>query len=109
MLHRIPCDYLSRFRKFIPIKKKTMSQKKKRERDFIYLSCTLNSSSMSSSSQLSSQSLFPPDFAAPGGAPPRCARSVCESSQSVPCHYKKNVIYRKTREIVAPSKKKTLS
>ena len=58
---------------------KTCTRKKNR----IYLNCTLNSSSMSSSSQLSSHNLLPPDFAAPGGAPPRCARSVCESSQSV--------------------------
>jgi len=47
-----------------------------------HLSCTLNSSSMSSSSQLSSHSLSPSDFAAPGATLPRCARSVCESSQS---------------------------
>lgn len=46
------------------------------------LNCTLNSSSISSSSQLSSHSLSPPDFATPGAAPPRCARSVFESSQS---------------------------
>lgn len=49
-----------------------------------HLSCTLKSSSMSSSSQLSSHSLSPPDFAAPGAVPPRCAKSVCESSQSTP-------------------------
>ena len=49
---------------------------------YAHLSCTLNSSSMSSSSQLSSHSLSPSDFAAPGATPPRCARSVWESSQS---------------------------
>ncbi len=47
-----------------------------------HLSCTLKSSSISSSSQLSSHSLSPPDFAAPGAVPPKCARSVWESSQS---------------------------
>ena len=50
--------------------------------DETHLSWTLKSSSTSSSSQLSSHSLSPPDFAAPGAAPLRCARSVCESSQS---------------------------
>lgn len=49
---------------------------------YAHLNCTLNSSSMSSSSQLSSHSLSPSDFAAPGATPPRCARSVWESSQS---------------------------
>src|SRR6266702_7611179 len=38
---------------------------------------------MSSSSQLSSQSLSPSGLAAPGATPPRWARSVWESSQSV--------------------------
>lgn len=52
-----------------------------------HLSCMLKSSSMSSSSQLSSHNLSPPDFAAPGAVPARCARSVLESSQSDRIHY----------------------
>src|SRR6266849_5825345 len=55
---------------------------KKGGRPASMLSCTLNSSSISSSSQLSFHSLSPSDFAAPGATPPRCARSVWESSQS---------------------------
>ena len=33
--------------------------------------------------QLSSHNLSPPLFVAPGWAPPRCASSVCTSSQSI--------------------------
>ena len=73
-----------RLLQFVSIRKQHQHRNKATTGNYPYLSCTLNSSSMSSSSQLSSQSLSPSDFAAPGATPPRCAKSVWESSQSEP-------------------------
>ena len=56
---------------------------------------------MSSSSQLSSHSLSPLELAAPGAAPFKCARSVCESSQSDPIvRYRVSSTTRVTRHTV---------
>ena len=74
------CIALSSFLASSPLRE--VSSRRVVKATLTHLNCLLKSSSISSSSQLSSQSLSPPDFAAPGAAPFRCARSVCESSQS---------------------------